>query len=311
MRRFYLDGVDQVFARIDSSGNAAWYLPDRMGSIRDITDATGTVQDHINYDGFGNVTYESNPNSAYSDRYRWTGREFDSETGLQFNRDRYYDPKSGRWISQDPIGFSAADPNLYRYVRNTPANYRDPNGQFWTVVIGGVVGAGIGGVSGGISAWLGGGSIAGGIVGGAVSGGVTGILIGAGVPPPIAGAAGGALGGMAGNITGSIANGQPINVGAVVQDGIIGGVTGGIFGWIGGRVGPRTGIARGREYKLGPNCRIAPWGNRTNNQYGKWPHYHRRVPDPANPGQGYPGQGIGRHRPWERKSTDRNFWERF
>ena len=31
-RRFFLDGVDQVFARIDSSGNAAWYLPDRMGS---------------------------------------------------------------------------------------------------------------------------------------------------------------------------------------------------------------------------------------------------------------------------------------
>jgi hypothetical protein len=84
MRRLYLDGVDQVFARIDSSGNAAWYLPDRMGSIRDITDNTGAVQDHINYDGFGNVTSESNP--TFGDRYKWTGRETDAETGLQFNR---------------------------------------------------------------------------------------------------------------------------------------------------------------------------------------------------------------------------------
>jgi RHS repeat-associated protein len=125
-RRFFLDGIDQVFARIDSSGNVAWYLPDRMGSIRDITDNTGTVQDHINYDGFGNVSSESN--TSFGDRYKWTGREFDSETGLQYNRARYYNPGSGRWISQDPIGFVADDTNLYRYVGNDPTQAQDPAG---------------------------------------------------------------------------------------------------------------------------------------------------------------------------------------
>jgi RHS repeat-associated protein len=34
------------------------------------------------------------------------GREADSETGLQYNRARYYDPKVGRWLSQDPLGFA-------------------------------------------------------------------------------------------------------------------------------------------------------------------------------------------------------------
>src|SRR5262249_27580244 len=60
----------------------------------------------------------------------WTGREYDSETGLQYNRARYYDPKTGRWTSQDPLGFDAGDSNLYRYVRNAPAANPDPSGLF-------------------------------------------------------------------------------------------------------------------------------------------------------------------------------------
>src|SRR5688572_8020645 len=39
-----------------------------------------------------------------------------------------YDPTIGRWITRDPIGFEAADPNLYRYVHNSPTNTTDPSG---------------------------------------------------------------------------------------------------------------------------------------------------------------------------------------
>lgn len=60
----------------------------------------------------------------------YTGREFDSETGLQYNRGRYYDATTGRWISQDPLGFSAGDSNLYRYVANSPTNGTDPSGLY-------------------------------------------------------------------------------------------------------------------------------------------------------------------------------------
>ena len=72
------------------------------------------MQDQITYDGYGNVLAETNP--SFGDRYKFTAREFDSATGLQYNRARYYDPAIGRWTSQDPLGFDGGDANLYRYV---------------------------------------------------------------------------------------------------------------------------------------------------------------------------------------------------
>jgi RHS repeat-associated protein len=52
----------------------------------------------------------------------------DSETGLYSLGARYYDPTSGRFQSQDPIGFRAGDANLYCYVGNNPVNATDPSG---------------------------------------------------------------------------------------------------------------------------------------------------------------------------------------
>ncbi|MBP1152572.1 RHS repeat-associated core domain-containing protein [Methylocaldum sp. RMAD-M] len=69
------------------------------------------------------------------------------------------------------------------------------------------------------------------------------------------------------------------------------------------------GFRTGGELSIGRNFRLAPWGNRTGNRYGELPHYHRRGVDQS--GQTLPGQGIGRHRPWESKSTDTSFWSRF
>src|SRR5207244_1889905 len=94
-------------------------------SVRDIVNASSSVIDHVDYDGFGNAT-ETQP--ANGDRYKWTGRELDSETGLQYNRARYFDPKSGRWTSQDPLGFGAGDANLYRYALNASTSLTDPQG---------------------------------------------------------------------------------------------------------------------------------------------------------------------------------------
>jgi RHS repeat-associated protein len=59
--------------------------------------------------------------------------ETESHTTLAYNRARYYDPKIGRWIEQDPLGFEAGDDNLYRYVANQPTLATDPSGQFTIV----------------------------------------------------------------------------------------------------------------------------------------------------------------------------------
>jgi RHS repeat-associated protein len=60
--------------------------------------------------------------------YGYTGREWDKELGLYYYRARYYDPKGGRFISKDPIGFEGGDVNLYRYVKNQPVDWIDPSG---------------------------------------------------------------------------------------------------------------------------------------------------------------------------------------
>src|SRR5207248_1117942 len=49
-------------------------------------------------------------------------------TGLYYFRARYYDPATGRFLSQDPLSFAIGDSNLYRYVGNSPANEVDPTG---------------------------------------------------------------------------------------------------------------------------------------------------------------------------------------
>src|SRR5262249_25779892 len=54
---------------------------------------------------------------------------YDPATGLQYNRERWYDPYSGRWITQDPSGFMDG-PNLYVYVHNAPTNQVDPSGRW-------------------------------------------------------------------------------------------------------------------------------------------------------------------------------------
>jgi RHS repeat-associated protein len=66
--------------------------------------------------------------SAGRDRCSWTGRQFDAAIGLQYNRARYYDPATGRWMGEDPMGFDAGDGNFFRYGSGQPTNKTDPSG---------------------------------------------------------------------------------------------------------------------------------------------------------------------------------------
>ena len=70
----------------------------------------------------------SETDSTIAFLYGFTGRERNTESDLQYNRARYYDAATGRWLSQDPIGFDAGDTNLHRYVGNQPTTLTDPSG---------------------------------------------------------------------------------------------------------------------------------------------------------------------------------------
>jgi RHS repeat-associated protein len=126
MRYLFGPAVDQILARTSSSGTTAWYLTDQLGSVRYIESTSGSVLDEITYDPFGNIVSETEP--ANGDRFKFAGMEYDSLTGLYYDHARFYDPAIGRFIGKDPIGFSAGDTNLYRYVGNSPTIAADRSG---------------------------------------------------------------------------------------------------------------------------------------------------------------------------------------
>jgi RHS repeat-associated protein len=127
----YLHGpaIDQVLAG-EIHGQTLWALGDHQGTVRQVVDNAGAVINQVSYDSFGGITGQTNPSVTF--RFGYTGREHDAETGFIYYRARYQ--SEGRFISQDPIGFSAGDANLYRYVGNGPANATDPDGLYGRVV---------------------------------------------------------------------------------------------------------------------------------------------------------------------------------
>jgi RHS repeat-associated protein len=122
-RYLYGTQIDQVLAD-ETSTRTLWALGDNQGTVRDLIDDGGNLVEHLSYDSFGKLSNAS----ITGFRYGYTGREQDSETGLDYYRARYYDSAVGRFISEDPLGFAAGDSNIYRYVGNSPVNATDPSG---------------------------------------------------------------------------------------------------------------------------------------------------------------------------------------
>jgi RHS repeat-associated protein len=136
----YLNGptgdlVDTVIARESAGGTIAWYLPDRLGTIRDLINNSGGIIDHVDYSAFGTVLDESSPSNG--DRMMgFAGMERDTVTGLNLAVYRVENPGTGRWDSEDPLSFLAGDTDLYRYASNEPTIHADQSGEFVPIVIG-------------------------------------------------------------------------------------------------------------------------------------------------------------------------------
>ncbi len=127
--------ADEVMTDLEEEGDVLWPLTDNLGTVRGLAEYDGqdtTIVDHYVYDAFGNETDHTGSNDFL---FKYTGRAFDEETGLQNNLNRWYDATIGRWLSEDPIGFSAGDANVYRYVGNSSTLTLDPSGLEPPVII--------------------------------------------------------------------------------------------------------------------------------------------------------------------------------
>ncbi len=109
-----------------------YYHTDAIGNVRAITDASGNVIERHDYQPYGE---EWLPQGG-TQPLRFTGKERDVETGLDYFGARYYGSKIGRFTTTDPVYTwqeNLVDPqrwNRYAYARNNPLRYTDPDGKF-------------------------------------------------------------------------------------------------------------------------------------------------------------------------------------
>lgn len=104
-----------------------FYTRDHLGSVRELTDGSGTVRARYAYDPYGRGTRLSGDMEA---EFGFAGMFRIVEAGLAGTRFRNYDAEIGRWLSRDPLQRAELQegPNLYTYVRNNPVNATDPLG---------------------------------------------------------------------------------------------------------------------------------------------------------------------------------------
>ena len=108
------------------SGTTSYFDQDALDSVTSLSNTAGALGQTYTFDSFGNQTASS---GSLTNPFRYTGREFDSETNLYFYRARYYDPKAGRFLSEDPFGIRD-NLNMYVYVHNNAVNFDDPFGLY-------------------------------------------------------------------------------------------------------------------------------------------------------------------------------------
>jgi RHS repeat-associated protein len=122
-KHYYAGGIHIAS---NDGGTIEYYHQDHLGSTRLKTDSTGGVVYESNYEPYGLGSGESG-----SEEYRYTGKREDP-TGLYYYGARYYDQKTGRFITKDPIPGILEIPqslNDYVYAINNPLKHKDENGQ--------------------------------------------------------------------------------------------------------------------------------------------------------------------------------------
>ena len=211
----------RVVSRHTSAGST-FYTFDPQGNVAQRLSGTGGEITASVYDAFGTPK-----NGGVSDPFGYGGQMgcyTDSETGLIYMVNRYYDPGTGRFLTRDPASY-ASGINVYAYVQNNAVNYGDASGLGWGRTIGGFVGG----------------------VGGAIAGSAFG---------PVGTVIGGGLGTGLGSFLGSLFDGDCVGDAALngLTDGAIALVTGAAFEGASSLLG---GLARGGCFVAGTPVAMA------------------------------------------------------
>ena len=145
-------GLGNVMAQFDSSGNLvahytfglglvsqvtpsdtpSYYDFNALGSTTDLTNSTGGLVATYSYLPFGGLLAST---GSVSNPFTFAGQYGISSdgSGLYDMRARSYDPSTGQFVSNDPIGLGGGDTDLRRYAGNNPVEWVDPSGMNWSL----------------------------------------------------------------------------------------------------------------------------------------------------------------------------------
>ena len=123
-------------ARRDSNGQVFYFFSDHLKTTAVITDSAGNIKSESDFDPWGS---ERRVVDNFNNTYKFTGKERDGETGLDYFGARYYSSGMGRFMTPDWAAKAVAVPyanygnpqslNLYSYVQNNPTTFGDPDGH--------------------------------------------------------------------------------------------------------------------------------------------------------------------------------------
>lgn len=122
-------GNELLYRKDVASNKSGYYRYNSHGDVVSIADGNGSDLNTYDYDSWGNLVSRT---EGISNPFTYSGEIYDDETGFYYLRARYYDPKVGRFISEDTYKGQVENPlslNRYTYGWNNPSRYKDPSGH--------------------------------------------------------------------------------------------------------------------------------------------------------------------------------------
>lgn len=105
-----------------------FYHPDHLGSATWVTDVGCDPVEYVHYMPYGELWHDQRT-STYSERFKFTGKERDSETGYDYFGARYYSSALPLWLSVDPLAGEYPNLSPYAYCANNPIRNIDEEGE--------------------------------------------------------------------------------------------------------------------------------------------------------------------------------------
>ncbi len=124
-----LFGNGMIGIYLSGEDKSMYFAKDHLGTVRTTINETGEIENATDYYPYGEEITGRSVNYGQLAKYKFTGKERDTETSYDYFGARYYDSQLGRWLQVDPLADKYPGWSPYNYVLNNPLRFVDPKGM--------------------------------------------------------------------------------------------------------------------------------------------------------------------------------------